>query len=192
MRTRPAPSFSHIPTNPALCCGVRGTNRRSDSCGSISVECTNVCVNTIPKSPLRRRASSSVPIVRVGSSALTISIKLLGAGCNITASRIMEPKRLPFNSMFEWVHPRSTDPLQARSASRFLNGSNLDRPTASVSSVKGVGANTPVPVESRTVHWVGRRTNTDTRGLKNVRHSLWKSARALPDSVNRGPKADSS
>jgi hypothetical protein len=47
-------------------------------------------------------------------------------------------------------------------------------PAASVSSVSGVGATNPVPTDSRLVH-PPARASAETRGLKKVPYSLWKS-----------------
>src|SRR5437667_4571327 len=85
---------------------------------------------------------------------------------SMTGCRMRDPKTVPFNSRWELVHPMSPDRLRAVSGITFFNGKRRDSPTASVSSVKGVGANTPVPADTRTVQCCSGRNKTETRGLK--------------------------
>ena len=51
--------------------------------------------------------------------------------------------------------------------------------------MSGDGPKKPVPTENRLVHCPAR-ANADTRGLKNVPYSLWRSSRALDDNDRRG------
>src|SRR5438477_10820761 len=96
-----------------------------------------------------------------------------------------DPNRVPFNSKWELLQPTSPERLCACSGFTFCNGSSRDSPTASVSSVNGVGAKTPVPVETRTVHFVAGRKRADMRGLKKHPYTLCTSTRALPEIVTR-------
>jgi hypothetical protein len=76
--------------------------------------------------------------------------------------------------------------LRARSTFSSLNDVNGARPVTSVSSVSGVGANAPVPTESRAVHPPGALTSADRRGLKKVPYSLWASTRPLAENASHG------
>jgi hypothetical protein len=51
--------------------------------------------------------------------------------------------------------------------------------------VSGVEAKNPVPTEARVVHRPAR-VNIETRGLKNVPYSLWKSRRPLAERDTAG------
>src|SRR5262245_9627121 len=94
-------------------------------------------------------------------------------------------KRLAFISRCALLHPTSLDTLSARSGFTSFKGNSRERPTASVSSVNGVGANTPVPAETRSVHCCGNRYSADTRGLKKPPYTLWASNLPLLDKIRR-------
>src|SRR5881628_788569 len=85
---------------------------------------------------------------------------------SMTGCRMRDPKTVPFNSRWELLHPTSLETLHAFSGCTPLRGNSRDRPTASVSSMKGVGANTPVPVDTRSVHCDAGRKSAEMRGLK--------------------------
>ena len=74
----------------------------------------------------------------------------------------------------------SNDALLPRSAFSGPSTVRSESPAASVSSVSGVGAEKPVPYETR-LDQRPRRTSPDTRGLTNVPNSLCQSRRALAD-----------
>ena len=73
------------------------------------------------------------------------------------------------------IEGRARARVRLRAAPR---SSSRDRPAASVSSVSGVGAKKPVPTDSRLVQRP-ERASAETRGLKNVPYSLWRSTRPL-------------
>src|SRR3954469_6397717 len=132
---------------------------------------------TILISPVRKLARISEPAVRVGCAEFTICMLSLSR----TAWCTLEVKTVPCNSSHGFFHPRSAELLQARSASRWPKGCTRESPTASVCSVNGVGANTPVPLDKRRVQLSGSFTSVDNRGLKKLPYLLWKSARPLAE-----------
>src|SRR5262249_37804048 len=111
---------------------------------------------------------NSEPSVRVVRGEFRIAMDSVSC----TAFRILEVNNVPFSSSQGTFQPRSAELLQARSALRFPRGFTWESPVASVSSVNGVGANTPVPVDRRAVNARGSRTSAETRGLKNAPYLL--------------------
>jgi len=76
----------------------------------------------------------------------------------------------------------------ARSGLRSFSGATFVSPTVSVSSVKGVGANTPVPVDSRAGEAVGIAGSGNAR-TENAPYLLCASSLPPADTVARVPKA---
>ena len=90
------------------------------------------------------------------------------------------------------VHVTSANPVRARSAFSPMSGASCESPLSSVSSVNGVGANAPPPIDRRTVHSADGLSSAETRGLTSVPYSLWTSTRALAEIATREPSVISS
>ena len=82
--------------------------------------------------------------------------------------------------------------MRARSASSPMSGASCESPLSSVSSVNGVGANAPPPIDRRAVHSADGLSSAETRGLTSVPYSLCTSTRALAEIANREPSVISS
>ncbi len=89
------------------------------------------------------------------------------------------------------LRDRSTEALRPRSALSGAGSTSLARPAASVSSVSGVGAKKPCPAEMRLVQ-PDLRKSAESRGLKNVPYTFWKSTLALADILTQGASSISS
>ena len=76
-----------------------------------------------------------------------------------------DPNTVPVTSTDPKTRVTSSDAPWARSARSPLRGRTRDSPVSSVSSVKGVGANAPVPAATRTVQPAEGRARTDIRGV---------------------------
>ena len=77
----------------------------------------------------------------------------------------------------------SNEEAQARSTTSSSGSRRREKPTSSVSSVSGVGANTPRPVDARKVQPSPGRPSTDTLGLANTPYSVWTSTRAETEAL---------
>lgn len=71
-----------------------------------------------------------------------------------------------FTSTGPRIPPTSADALFARSMPRVVIGRKRDNPTASVSSVNGVGAKIPAPAEMRAVQTRPGWNSAETLGLR--------------------------
>ena len=82
-----------------------------------------------------------------------------------SGSSIVEAKALTFSSTGPKLRPMSIIALRARSSSHPSGSMSRRSPTASTSSVKGVGAKKPVPAEIRATHSEAR-ARIEIRGLR--------------------------
>ena len=71
-----------------------------------------------------------------------------------TASSTIDPKTVALISNGPRVQVTSADAVRARSAFSPMSGASCESPLSSVSSVNGVGAKAPPPIDRRAVHSV--------------------------------------
>ena len=134
-------------------------------------------------------ARNSNPAFLVGSARFVSSYRVSRSA--LTAWLTVEPNTVPVKDAGPTARVTSSDALRPLSASSRTGITSLDKPAASVSSVRGVGAKKPSPAERRLIQPF-QRTSAEIRGLTNVPYRLWKSARALAEMESQAAMLTSS